>query len=206
MINNIKYISYNSYPFLSKYVPIISGLSNKKLLYNRFISNNWRDLNEKSFEGRLACGASCYLLHYVLRDKGIPTKMMYKSIGYGKYLEDHCYLLYRDKIIIDPTYRQFFSQMINEKNDFSKLLFNKYPFVFVGNIQEFQNRYSYLNSLHNNTFNSFLEISVSDFWENTKESNALMDASEVLNDYNYAQEKGTIFLELHKKYNRDVDQ
>ena len=106
-INSIKNIVIRNYPILSMCVPIISGLPNDKILYNRYISNNWRNLNEKSFEGSLACGASCYLLHFVLQEEGIHTKMMYKSIGYGKYLEDHCYLLYRDEIVIDPTYRQF---------------------------------------------------------------------------------------------------
>ena len=72
--NYIKKVAISSYPFLSKCVPIISGISSEKLLYNRSISNNWRNLNENSCEGRLDCGAYCYLLHFILQESGIKTK------------------------------------------------------------------------------------------------------------------------------------
>jgi hypothetical protein len=199
--NYIKKVTISSYPFLSKCVPIISGLSSEKLLYNRSISNNWRNLNENSFEGRLACGASCYLLHFILQESGIKTKMMYKSVGYGKYLEDHCYLLYRDEIVIDPTYRQFFSQMINGKSEFSKLLFQNNAFVFVGNIENFHTHYTILNNQHKISFNNNLEVTVSDFWENSRESSELMDANKVLKNQCYAKEKGKVFLKLYEIYN-----
>lgn len=200
-INSIKNVAIKSYPFLSKYAHVIAGLHSKKVLYNRHISNNWRDLNEKSFEGRLACGASCYLLHFFLMENGIHTKMMYKSIGYGKYLEDHCYLLYKDEIIIDPTYRQFFSQMIDGKSDYSKMLFQKLPFVFVGNMHNFYSQYSIMNIQHKKSFNCNLGVSVSDFWEDSKESKEKMDADRVLKNQNYAKKKGKSFLELNISYN-----
>ena len=199
-INTIKNIAIKSYPFLSIFVPMISGLPNEKVLYNKYISNNYCHLDEKSFEGKLACGASCYLLHYFLHEVGIKTKMMYKSIGYGKYLEDHCYLLYNDEIMIDPTYRQFFSEMINGKSEFSKLLFEKYPFVFVGDIQHFRKQYLILNNQHEISFKCNLDVSLSDFWENSIESTELLDADKVLKCQYYAKKKGESFLQLNHVY------
>jgi hypothetical protein len=196
-INSIRNIALRSYSFLSQYAPIISELPNKKNLYNRYISNNWKDLNEKSFEGRLACGASCYLLHYYLNNHEISTKLMLKSIGYGKYLEDHCYLLYNNEVIIDPTYRQFFSPMIKENSSFSNFLFEKLPFVFVGSFENFHQYYDILNRQHKDSYNIELDVKMSDFWENAQESNEQMDAKNVIECRKYAKNKGKLFLQLH---------
>ena len=91
--------------------------------------------------------------------------------------------------------------MINGKSDYSKLLFQKYPFVFVGSIQSFHRHYTILNNQHKRSFKSNLDVSISDFWENSRESNELMDAKKVLKYQYYATEKGAKFLELHKMYN-----
>jgi len=84
-----------AYRFLCESVPILLGRSSSNFLHRG-------SPNIKTFEGKLACGACCYMLHYYLEERGLNTKMMIKKRG----REDHCFLLASD-FIIDPTYRQF---------------------------------------------------------------------------------------------------
>jgi len=100
--------------FLCRSVPILLHRRSSKFLHRG------GSISPKNFEGYLACGASCYMLHYYLRAEfGIETKMMLKRIG----REDHCYLQ-NDMVIFDPTYRQFLQQ--------SKWLSS---FIYTGNLK-----------------------------------------------------------------------
>lgn len=199
-MSSVKYlqrISNNSYFFLKENLPILYGSNNSNFLHNKIISNNYKKLNQNSFEGNMACGGTCYLLHYYLEKYKINTKMKKKSIGYGKYLEDHCFLLYNEKIIIDPTFRQFFTDRILVKNNYSDLLFNKLPFVFVGTIDDFYKMHKILSLNYNDIYKNKLETEVEDFWINSKNYSKVLDAKKVINDKNYAKKKGTFFLNLH---------
>ena len=199
---SVKYlqrISNNSYFFLKDNLPILYGSNNPNFLHNKIISNNYKKLNQNSFEGKLCCGGTCYLLNYYLEKNKINTKMRRKSIGYGKYLEDHCFLLYNEKIIIDPTFRQFFTDRILVKNNYTDLLFNKLPFVFVGTIDDFYKMHKILSINYNDTYKNKLETEVEDFWINSIDYSELLDAKKVINNKNYAKKKGTFFLNLHNK-------
>ena len=191
---HIQHISLQSYKYLINTVPIILGEKNNIFLHKKHLSKNII-YNNNTFEGKLACGACSYLLHYYLKHYNIDTKIMKKKNGYGKYVEDHCYLLHNN-IIIDPTYRQFFTDYITDENVYSNLLFNTLPFVFVGNITTLNSTYNTLNStyntlnnLHINTYNIELETKIDDFWINFCYSNVL-DIDNVIDNRDYTKNKG----------------
>ena len=146
--------------FLCRSVPILLYRPCSNFLHRGFIS-------PKNFDGQLACGASCYMLHHYLNAKyNIKTKMMHKKLGSN----DHCYLI-SDKTIFDPTYRQFLPR-------------NKWfeSFLYVGMLDQ-------------------LETHVGrPYWSNAVESNEKMDVFHVLNDIEYAANKGDCFLKLYKEF------
>ena len=91
-----------------------------------------------------------------------------------------------------------FSEMINGKSGFSKLLFEKYP-LFCRDIQHFRKQYLILNNQHEISFKCNLDVSLSDFWESSIESSELLDADKVLKCQYYAK-KRQVFLKLHNAY------
>lgn len=152
------------YDTINKVVPYLIYEKNNLSLHNKIISKNGENLSPNSFVGTMACGATCWVLHHMLKNDNIETKIMKKTIGSGDYYEDHCFLLYNNEIIIDPTYKQFFLENVIEENDYTDLLFKKHPFVFVGDISAFKNHYNVLNIQHKKNYKKNLEIIVSDFW------------------------------------------
>lgn len=146
--------------FLCRSVPILLHRRSSEFLHRGFVS-------PKNFEGSLACGASCYMLHYYLElEFGIESKMMHKRIG----RKDHCYLQ-NGMVIFDPTYRQFLPR--------SKWLSS---FIYTGNVKGLE---TYVDR---------------PWWSGAVESNEKMDAGRVLNDIDYAANKGDCFLKLHKEF------
>lgn len=84
--------------------------------------------------------------------------------------EDHCYLQ-NGPVIFDATYRQFLQQ--------SKWLPS---FIYTGNIKGLETHVG------------------SQWWTGATESDEKMDAGRVLNDIDYAAEKGDSFLKLYKEF------
>ena len=85
-----------AYSLLCKSVPSLLGRKNALFLHKGQVDTI------EHFEGRLACGACCYILHAHLQTLGVHTTMMHKVLG----REDHCFLMH-GQTVIDPTYRQF---------------------------------------------------------------------------------------------------
>jgi len=104
------------YPFLCRSVPVLLGRTSTAFLHNG-------NIEKENFEGRLACGATCYMLHYYLEEHfDITTQMMLKKRGNL----DHCFLAHGD-VIFDPTYRQFIPRV------------KWFPsFMYVGNAQRLE--------------------------------------------------------------------
>ena len=165
VIKELTKCSLQCYGKINRLVPHLIHEKNSLPLHNKIASKNQKCLSSNSFVGTMACGASCWVMHHVLKENNIHTKMMKKSIGSGDYYQDHCFLLYDDNIIIDPTYKQFFTDYIDKENEYTELLFNKYPFVFVGNVFDFKIHYKILNDSHKKTYKTDIDINVSDFWE-----------------------------------------
>ena len=187
---------YNSYGFLNQAVPIILGEKNSKFLHNKTMSNNWSHLSRESYEGHFACGGNCYLLSYYLKKNEIKTTIMKKSIGYGKYLEDHCYLLYNDTIIIDPTYRQFYSSLISKQNEYSNILFKQLDFAFIGTLEQFKIQHQMLCDKYQETYGHTIDVDTSDFWENPKNISHQMDLDFLIKNPKICKKKGKLYFQL----------
>ena len=133
-MSHIKTIVNNGYYFLNDLLPILFYEVENTFLHNKSQVEIQGIKSRNTFEGTLACGASCYLMKYFLERHSLSTKTMYSKRGYGKYLEDHCFLV-KDDYIIDPTYRQMFSRQSLETDTY---LFQELPWAFVGKYHELE--------------------------------------------------------------------
>jgi len=126
MINKLDKLVNNKmfYNHLIKYLPLLSDINIEKLHFSNNISMN-------TFEGKLACGASSYLLYfYIKKYYDINLQFKLSTFGYGKYKEDHLYLTF-ENYVIDPTYKQFV-----DNKDISL------PFVLIENdLPKYLNKY-----------------------------------------------------------------
>ena len=125
---------------------------------------------------------------------------MIKKIGYGKYKEDHCFLLTNNNYIIDPTYRQFFSNNNNINSIYNKYLFNECPFIFVGRYSDLINFYNKLSLIHFLSYKYYLSDRNMVFYKNYKISDIKLDFDKVVNSIEYAKYKGKYFYNLNKKF------
>ena len=86
----------------------------------------------RTYDGKLNCGVTTFVLGNILKKKQVPIKLFMNQSGYGKYKEDHVFLKYND-LIIDPTYKQFFTNN-QEKclSEYHNYLYQCLPPFFVG--------------------------------------------------------------------------
>ena len=206
----IKNIICNSFNLLNNNLPLLQDTKD-----NIFLHNNKRLKYKKpsinTYEGYMTCGAACYILHFLLKINNIETKMIYNKTGSGRNLKDHCILLYKDNIIIDPTYRQFFipnELSMKGNDDYYNSLFEKYEFIFVGNYQSFLNMYYSLNKLHNLNYNTnidnndYFDLKYWDF-KNGIDITYKCDLLEVYNNKKYAITKNKIFENLNNNLKKE---
>ena len=133
-MTHIRITVNKGYHFLNDLLPILFYEVENTFLHNKSQVEIQGIKSRNTFEGTLACGASCYLMKYFLERHSLSTKTMYSKRGYGKYLEDHCFLV-KDDYIIDPTYRQMFSRQSLETDTY---LFQELPWAFVGKYHELE--------------------------------------------------------------------
>jgi hypothetical protein len=193
MNKNILKIINNSYRFINRAVPILEMKKYNSFLHNNEIVKNLGNKSRRTFEGKYYCGSSCYILDYYLKCYGVKTKMILTENGYGKYKNDHCYLLYNDKYIIDPTYRQIFN-VDNKYNKYKKHLFVKSPFVFVGTYKRLEKFFIKSNSIYENHYNSELDDELLNNWFSKKKDISYKLDSYKLLDINYTMNKGDNFI------------
>lgn len=193
--------SSKCYNYLNSTVPILFERN------NNFHHNKKRleyfNPSIKTFEGLMCCGGTSYLLNYYLNQNDIRTKLVKSSFGYGKYLEDHCFLLYDDKIIIDPTYKQFFtSGYEGEGNDsYYNYLYSNLPFIFVGNFEDITNIQNNLRFLYFEKYKQSIDSKLF-FWKAYKDFSYKLDLDEVVKDKKYAKDKGKMFEDLYIYLNK----
>jgi len=180
-MNKLKTILNNSYNLLDKGIPILNSQCST-LHHNKGLIKREKP-SKTTFDGYLCCGASCYLLSWLLEKHDIKTEVRYSKRGYGNYLEDHVFLLYND-IIIDPTYKQFFKSNISYNSNYIKYLYNDFPFYFLGNYNDLENIYKKLNNKYKKNNNDNLENNLV-FWKKTKEIHNFCDLERVEKDFKY---------------------
>ena len=86
----------------------------------------------KSFVGTKNCGSACFIMKYLLENKGYDVNVIKNSRRTEYGLEDHVFL-YVDNNIFDPTYRQF---MIDRRGRRSPVLC-KYNFHLFTQLSPF---------------------------------------------------------------------
>ena len=195
-MTHIRIIVNNGYHFVNDLLPILFYEVDNTFLHNKRQVEIQGVKSRNTFEGTLACGASCYLMKYFLERHNISTKTMYSKWGYGKYLEDHCFLI-KDDYIIDPTYRQMFS---NQSLETDTYLFQELPWAFVG-------KYHELDDICDKFFHIDYKFSDNNmyFWRHFNEINIsplsdLMEKDDVFSDdcfqtlYNEIKEKEKIYF------------
>jgi hypothetical protein len=144
--------------------------------------------SDKTYNGEYNCGITSFILGNFLK-KHIPIKMYLYEFGYGKYKEDHVFLKYKD-IIIDPTYRQFFTD--NRKNGVSS--YNNYlyedllPF-FVGSQYDLQKMYITLKEKNKEEFDYCnLDEEILDNWKEKHDITLRLDDFSKLNEKEFIYE------------------
>tara|TARA_B110000208_G_scaffold12418_1_gene15268 strand:+ start:5541 stop:6143 length:603 start_codon:yes stop_codon:yes gene_type:complete len=193
---NYKKIIYSSYYYLNRNIPLLFGDRICLGHHNSTLLKIARP-SKNTFEGKLYCGASCYLLSYYLKQHGITTRVFKSQVGRGRNKEDHVFLKL-DSYIIDPTYRQMFSTNYKINDNYINYLYNNLPFVFIG--KDINNIYNELDKVHYKTYKQKLCNENLVFWRNPVELHDFCDLELVLNDKEYAEKKGQIFYDIHKKY------
>ena len=175
------------YKFINNAAPIIQDEKNNLFLHNKQRFNKYGITSQKTFVGESSCGVCSFLLKYYLDNLGIKSKIMKTTFGYGKYLEDHCYLLHND-IIIDPTYRQMILGY-NYNDEYSEYIFEKNPFIFVGKYNELESYFENLSFLYKKNYkvDNIKENLI--FWQSPKIYNLSIDIDEVKNCKKYAKKK-----------------
>ena len=127
----------------------------------------------------------------------IKTELYLTKNGYGKYKNDHCFLLYKNKYIIDPTYRQFFNNSI-KYDKYKENLFLSNNYIFTGTFKDMENFYIKSNNIYKNLNNIDLDNDIIENWINKKENITYKLDSENLINKEYALQKGKSFYDLHK--------
>lgn len=193
---NINRIVNNTYYFLNQSIPILQGRSSSSFLHNKQRLSLLKMPSRKTFDGYMNCGAACFLLNHYLYSCNIPTKIMKSKIGYGKYLQDHCFLLMEDNTIIDPTYRQMFLTHSKADDNYMKYLFEDNPFYFLGKKNGLDNYFQQLSKVHLQTYGTKLSDENMIFWENYQELKTDIDLEKVKDCPEYAKKKGRMYKAL----------
>ena len=124
----------------------------------------YNHIGESTFEGKKKCGATSFILGLYLRHHEYPVSFHYYQEGYPHNIKDHIYIRV-DDLIIDPTWRQFFSTYTKEKNDYLNYIYNDLSYCFVGTDEELENLYNNLQEKHYNDFDHYLENDLLKYWK-----------------------------------------
>ena len=103
LINKIKNLLLNEKNInkILKSVIILNDNSTK------FIFNNNKYDSNKSWIGKNVCGESCFVTKYLLEKYNYNVRVYRNKKYTTKLLNDHCFLIINENILIDPTYKQF---------------------------------------------------------------------------------------------------
>ena len=162
-MNILKNIVRTSYPVIKATIPY----NTNKYTHNSTLLNYYSP-GERTFEGKYKCASTSMVLGIYLQNKGYPIKYHYFKEDKTGGIKDHLYIRC-DDVIIDPTYRQFFTSHSNYNNNYLKYLYCGQPYCFYGTNNEFKNYYSDLQSRHYQEYNYNLRPDTLKYWLYSKE-------------------------------------
>ena len=130
MINQLRLTCLNSFP---KVIHEIKKLepNHYSILFD-FCQKKKYGETTQSYVGEKLCGEACYVFKNILEDEGYNLRVMYNSRRCGKEIEDHCFLVINQKIIVDPTYRQFLKYNILDEPKSLQYLYHGLDPFFIG--------------------------------------------------------------------------
>lgn len=171
-------------------VPLISLAKIYNPRIDEIIYSNKYD--RKIYTGYMSCGLLSYLLSYQIKNLYPNIKLTpgYSYIGYGKYLEDHTCIIYHyknEKIIIDPTYKQFLDSIYCDgKSDYSKYLYAELPNIFVGTKEDIRYLVNKLSELELKLYSdtSYNTEDILDMWKFNGESRYEFNLNDLVKQLN----------------------
>jgi len=182
-MNNFKLLVNSKFDKVIKISCLINNYKNDNLFHNYHRLKYGFKKGEETYNGSYHCGVTSFVLGNLLKQKGLDVKMYLYQFGYGKYKEDHVFLKHNN-LIIDTTYKQFFTN--NQNNcisDYHNYLYGYLPPFFVGSIDELKDLFldlqqKSINDLDYQTFdNTILQK-----WEEKKDiTNKLENFDNVYN-------------------------
>lgn len=149
--------------------PMITGMSLFSPNIGKDMFNSDRlaisKIPEETFQGSYLCGLSTYILGQFYSEN-FDTQVIKTTFGYGKYLEDHCYILLNNEIIVDPTIRQFLNDPRGKgKSDYCFQLYQKEHPIFVGTRNQLEKHLLNFYHLNKKSFgNTYLDLDEINFW------------------------------------------
>lgn len=151
-MQNLKLIVNSNFNNVIKLSCLINNYKNDFNFHNYHRLQSGISKGIKTYNGSYNCGVTSYVLGNLLKKEGIKVKMYLQYTGYGKYKEDHVFLKYNN-IIIDTTYKQFFTNNIsNGTTNYHHYLYEILPPFFVGTIDELKQLYLILETKSLNQF------------------------------------------------------
>ena len=203
-MNVINEIIIKNYKLLNKTIPILQNNLNCKFLHNlNYVIKKEDYYTINSFEGYQNCGATSYILSYILEMNGIKTKMVKTNFIKNHRYHDHVFLIFDNTIIIDPTFRQIFRDDYIPKNDnFMNNLYNSDMFFFVEKKDKLKEYLNYYNNYYENTY-KIKPTKLFNYYDNYIDISKYQDSKKVIEDNGYAINKGKYFYNLNKFFNKN---
>jgi len=130
MINKLKTQCFSSFPYIIKEIKMLEPHHIGKL-FDYTQKSKYGEVKE-SYVGEKLCGEACYVLKHILNQYNYDVKVWYNTRRYGKEIDDHCFIVVNNKIIVDPTYRQFIKSNMIYSQDSIEYLYNKLDPFFIG--------------------------------------------------------------------------
>tara|TARA_B110000858_G_scaffold82658_2_gene95816 strand:- start:8163 stop:8816 length:654 start_codon:yes stop_codon:yes gene_type:complete len=208
-------ICKRSYRFINDGVPILQQFNSDTPLHNKARLKVHKK-SHNTFDGRLSCGASSYLLSYYLARHNfyntlMKTKLMPTKVSSDNPVPSDHSFLYHNYHIIDPTYRQMFLPnppehvAIHGNDEYNKYLFNELPFIFIGTFEQLVSMYFELDKLHQRVYDGSRLMYNLDLWQIPIDQSRKSDCDRVLRDLPYAYKKGKPFVKLHMNMSHNLD-
>ena len=155
--------------------------------------------SKHAFVGKKMCGASCFILKYLLEDLGHNVKVFKNSRTDEFGIEDHVFLYTRGHII-DPTWRQFMldSRSDDDKCSYRDNLFCNYEPIMVQKPEHIINQIQNLIDInilrYSHPFTKYDDIKK--FWEFEIEDTSKYNLHEYVNDHALLNGKPDYYKEL----------
>jgi len=200
MLSSIRNILKSNFKLINDLTTILQYQKSSKFLHNLKYTDDINHYSDKTFEGYLNCGAVCYITSYLLSVNGIENKLVKTLVRRDFRDFDHVFIVTND-LILDPTYRQLFRNDIVQNHDkFMHRLYNKRDYFYVGH---YNSLYDLIRKYRYNFEAEYGQIpyNIMSHYENPKDISHKQDLIKVINDSNYAKNKGKCYHTLHKLLN-----